>query len=106
VSDFLSFNPLTGVRKLFDMDEDRIYTRTEQDVEPLLDRTAQERHERRWDDRRLEFRLYARIPIVVQLELRAKGLDIYSQDRAMIRRVLSEINAHYPYLKATNKIHE
>jgi len=105
MSDFLSFDPLTGVRKLLDMDEERVYTRTEQDVGPLLDRTAQERRERRWDDRKLEFRLYARIPVVVQLELRAKGLDIYSQDRAMIRRVLSEINTNYPNLKTTDKTH-
>ena len=105
MADFLSFDPLTGVRKLFDMDEERIYTRTEQDVEPLLKRTADERNERRWDSRRLEFRLYARIPVVVQLELRAKGLDIYSKDRSMIRRVLHEINTHYPWLKTTDKIH-
>ena len=103
--DFLSYNPLTGVRRLFDMDEQHgiIYTRAEQDVEPILDRARALRNEKIYDNRKLEFRMVATLPAIVQLELRMNGLDIYSRDPAMIRRVLAEIEANYKRCKTTDK---
>ena len=42
---------------------------------------------------------------IVQIELRKKGIDIYSKDPAMLRRMFAEINTNYPYCKVTDKTH-
>lgn len=102
--DFFEYDPLTGVRKLWDYDEmtGNAHFLHEQDVEPLLDRNAEARN-LRIEGKDLKF--YCSIPPIVQIELRNKGIDIYSKDPAMIRRMFQEINANYPYLKTTDKIH-
>ena len=49
---------------------------------------------------------YASIPPIVQVELRNKGLDMYSKDPSMMKRVYQEINQNYAYCKVTQKHHE
>jgi len=104
--DFLSYDPKTGVRKFLDLDDDTLFIHAEQDVEPLLDHTADLRNSRIYDERGREFNLYCKIPPVVQLKLRQMGINIYSKDPEMIRKMFQAINAHFPYLKVTNKHHE
>jgi hypothetical protein len=108
MADFFSYDPLKGVTKYFDYDEmtGDAFIRTEQDVEPLLRETMENRNTGSQESPRKDFKLYASIPPVVQLELRKKGIDIYSKDPSMIRKMLQTINREYPYLKSTWKVHE
>lgn len=105
--EFFSYDPMRGVTKFFDYDEmtGDAYIRSEQDVSPLLGKTMEERNTGKHDSPRKDFRLYAQLPTVVQIELKNKGIDIYSKDPAMVKRMLAEINTNYPYLKTTWKVH-
>lgn len=105
--EFFSYDPLTGIRKLFDYDEptQTVFIRSEQDVKPLLDRNAELRNTKACDDPKRELRLWATIPPVVQLELRRRGLDIFSNDQAELRRCRQVIDREYPYLKTTDFKH-
>jgi hypothetical protein len=108
MADFFNYDPLKGVTRYFDYDEmtGEAYIRTVQDVEPLLRQTAENRRTGLADGPHKEFKHYCDIPAVVQLELRKKGIDIYSKDPSMIRRMFQEINRNYPKLKNTWKVHE
>lgn len=103
--EFFDYDPTRGVRRLFDFDEitGTAYIRTEQDVDALLGVTRELRNTGVFDSKSREMHLWAVIPAVVQLELRKKGLDIFSKDQAMLRRVQAEIQANYPYLRTTEK---
>src|SRR5688572_22952121 len=106
--EFFDYDPLLGVTKYFDYDESKgdAVIRSEQDLQPLLSRNAELRNTGATDyGIKGEFWHYASIPPVVQLELRRKGIDIYSKDKTMIRRMFDEINANYPALKVTQKAH-
>ena len=106
--DFLDYDPLTGITHLFDYDEDTntAFIRTEQDIEPFLKRTAELANTGAKDDGiKRDFWHYADLPPVVQLELRKKGIDIYSKDPTMIRRMFAEINTNYARCKVTHKRH-
>ena len=105
--DFLEYDPLTGVRRLFDYDEmtGQAWIRTETDVEPLLNQAQADRNTRTYDGGiKKGFLKYCEIDPVTQLELRKKGIDIYSKDPVMIRRMFQEIETNYPKLKSTNKV--
>ena len=106
--DFLYYDPVTGTKKLFDYDEqtNTAFITTVQDVEPLLKRNAELANTGATDSGiKRDFWHYADLPPVVQLELRKKGVDIYSQDPEMIKRMFSEINANYQRCKVTHKRH-
>jgi hypothetical protein len=107
MAEFFDFDPLSGVKRTFDYDEGRgdFIVRSEQDVGQLLKETAEARATGQYDSPRKEFKFYASLPPVVQIALRAKGIDIYSQDPTMIRRMFAEIDANYPLLKMTEKRH-
>ena len=107
--EFFSYDPLSGVTKFFDFEEDTNMVRihSQQDVEPYLKRTEFLAKTGATDEawRKNEFTLYAELPPVVQLELKNKGIDIYSKDPSMIRRMLDEINVNYKRFKTTTKVH-
>ena len=106
--DFLHYDPITGTKKLFDYDEgtNTAFITTVQDVGPLLSRNAELANTGATDSGiKNEFWHYADIPPVVQLELRKKGIDIYSKDPAMIRKMFAEINTNYARCKVTHKRH-
>jgi hypothetical protein len=87
----------------------KAYVRHSGDHDALFARNLEARNTQACDkgimENGKEFHWYCSIPPVVQIELRNKGIDIYSKDKAMIRRMFAEINAHYPYLKMTDKTH-
>lgn len=106
--EFFSYDPMTGVQKFFDYEEDTNLVRihSQQDVEPLIRRTQGLANVGGTDHGiKQDFWLYAQLPPVVILELRKKGIDIYSKDPTMIRRMFDEINANYPKFKTTHKTH-
>jgi len=105
----LSYNPLTGVRDWIEVEEDTGVMRIhkEQDIEPILKYTAEARNTgasdrifKQNDDYCVS---YALIPMVVELELYKKGINIH--DPNCTKRLLQEIDTNYPYLKTTDKVH-
>ena len=100
-----SYDPLTGVRTLFDYDDDTdtAIFRREQDIEPLLNHAARMRANApksvlgRPDE---EWMLEAMIPNVVQMDLLKKGLDLGNPDHA--EAIAREIEVNYKYLKCTD----
>lgn len=110
--EFFDYRPDTGVVETWDYDEmgKRAVVRHAGDHELFFARNAQARNTGACDkglmDGGREFHFYCSIPPVVQIELRNKGIDIYSQDPTMIRRMFAEINKNYPLCKMTTKNHE
>ena len=106
--EFLNYDPISGVKREFDFEEDNglIRIHSVQDVEPMLDRARELRNSGEADNGiKKSFWLYAELPPVVILEMKNKGIDIYSKDPTMIRRMFDEINANYKRFKTTYKSH-
>jgi hypothetical protein len=103
MSDFIEIDPVTGIRSDFKWNEnDQRYTiERVADVEPVLDfakAMANDGGLNRADIKR-GWWLYATIPPIVIVQMRAKGIDIFNQDHQA--RMLAEINSNYPMLKCT-----
>lgn len=109
--EFFDYNPTTGVTETWDYDEStgQAFIHHSSDLQPFFARNAELRNTGGTDkgimENGKEFHFYASLTPIVQIELRKKGIDIYSKDPAMIRRMFAEINANYPYCKVTDKKH-
>jgi hypothetical protein len=106
VAEFLDFDPVTGIAHYFDHDEMTNETKIHyvQDVEPLLKYTQGCANDGLTDGGiKKGWWLYAKIPAIVQVKLKAKGIDI--TDPTATKRIIQEINEHYPMLKTTQKNH-
>lgn len=101
--EFFEYDPHTGIRT------DTTWSEAEQqmtlirtaDVEPVLDWTKAVQNEVgvNKEDIRRGWWLYAKIPPIVILQMRAKGINVFDQnDQA---RMFQEIDANYPHLKCT-----
>ena len=106
MSDFFEIDPLTGIRSDFKWNEnDQEYTiERYADVEPVLDFAkgcANDLGVNREDIKR-GWWLYAKIPPIVMLQMRAKGIDIHNRDHQ--ERMFEEINTHYPHLRCTTGV--
>lgn len=103
---FFDFDPLTGVTEYYVTDPltGKIGIHYEQDVEPLIDFCKAMVNEQVGDKNfKGEGWLYAAIPVVVQMELRKKGIDILDENDTP--RLLAEINSNYPWLKTSHRHH-
>lgn len=102
MSDFMEIDPVTGITTDFKWNESaQRYTglRTA-DVEPVLDfAKAMANEGLNRDDIQKGWWLYAKIPPIVIVQMRAKGIDVFNEDHQ--QRMLAEINSRYPYLKCT-----
>ena len=100
-------DPDSGVTEYFDYDpiKDQVSITASQDVTMFLDRMNDIRLHPEISQQGIkeDWWLYASIPTVVELELRNKGLHLENKDHT--KAILREINANYPYLKATTKWH-
>lgn len=98
VSTFMDVDELTGDIKVV----------TQQDVSGFLDHMAELRKHSadRWSQgKKEEWMLYAKIPSVVIMDLKNKGIDIFNPEDE--KKVLRAINRDYPYLKTVDhKNHE
>ena len=109
--EFFDYQPHTGIVETWDYDQmtGKAYVRQSGDHEAFFRRNMEARATRTCDrgimENGKEFHWYCSIPPVVQIELRNKGIDIYSKDPAMIRRMFDEINVNYPQCKMTDKNH-
>ena len=103
MADFFEIDPITGIKtetSWNDMTGEMTLIRSA-DVEPLLDYAKTHSNEvgMNREGMKLGWWAYATIPPIVQLQLLAKGINIYNEDDH--EKMLSEINTHYPYLKLT-----
>lgn len=104
MADFLDYDPVTGVAHYFDHDEMTNETKITyvQDVEPLLNYTKRLANDSATDKGiKKGWWLYAKIPPIVQIKMKAKGIDL--MDPGSTNRIIQEINEHYPALKCTQK---
>lgn len=101
---FFDYDPISGVRTDFDYDEatGNVQLHRTQDVQALLDHTKRLANDGLTDRGIKEsWWLYAKVPPIVMLQLRAKGINV--EDGRHIDRVVQEINTNYPALKCTQK---
>jgi len=101
--EFFEYDPLSGIRTdtvWSEADQEMTVIRTA-DVEPLLEVANAARNELGVNkgDIRQGWWLYASIPPIVQIQMRAKGINISDPDHQ--KRMIQEINEHYPHLKMT-----
>jgi hypothetical protein len=100
-----SYDPLTGIRTLFDYDEetDRAVFRREQDVEGVLrfaELCRQQGTTREMLKRDDYICLHSTIPALVEVELLKKGLSLSREED--LPRIAREIETNYQHLKCTD----
>lgn len=107
MAEFYEYDPMTGIRT------DTSWSESEQkmtlirtaDVEPLLDHTKAIANGVGVNsgDIKAGWWLYAKIPPVVILQLRAKGINVF--DKNDESRMFAELNSNFPHLKCTTGMH-
>ena len=101
------YNAESGVKTLFDYDpiNDQVLLTYEQDVSGFLDRMKDIRNKPEISAKGIkeEWWYYCSIPEVIEIELMNKGLYLHNPDH--FKAILKIINADYPYIKATEKLH-
>ena len=107
MSEFLDYDPLTGMTYSTDYDHetDNLVIHSTQDVQPSIDYATAVRNSGVADKgiKRNVWK-YCTIPTSVELQLLQKGINIHKkEDQA---RMLKEINENYPKLKYTRLHHE
>ena len=107
MSELFDVDPVTGIRTTLHWDEakDSVEIRRTADVEPVLDYTKAAANElgMNREDIRKGWWLYAKLPPIVILQMRAKGINVF--DKNDEKRMFEEINTNYPHLKCTTGTH-
>jgi len=102
--EFFDIDPVTGLAEYVEFVDGKVHITYEQDVQAVVDYAKSLANEEICDGNfRGEGWHYAIIPAVVQMQLKAKGIDILNQNHT--KRLLQEINTNYPYLKTTHRNH-
>jgi hypothetical protein len=103
--EFLSYNPETGIKHSTDFDEasGTMFVHAEEDVTPLIERNKLYRTHGACDNTKNEFFRYASIPNSVVMQLRKRGLNLFTKDQSELLRIQSIIQSEYPDLLTTNK---
>lgn len=104
--ELFDYDTLTGVAEYFDFEHltGKSTIITVQDVQPIMDRNKAIANQGLADNGIKEsWWHYCDIPVVVEMELKKKGINIYNPEDG--KRMFEEINRNYPYLKLTHKTH-
>lgn len=89
-----------GVKTDYLLDDGKVYVSKTQDVSGLLDYAKWMRNEEGVHGDMVK---YASIPVVIIEELYKKGINVYQcHTKGDMKRLISEIDTNYPYLKTTN----
>lgn len=103
MSEFFEYDPISGIttETSWSESEQKMTLIRSGDVEPVLDAAKAMSNELglNRDGIRKGHWLYAKIPPIVILQMRAKGINIF--DKNDQKRMFEEINANYPHLKTT-----
>jgi hypothetical protein len=107
MAEFFEYDPHTGIKTdtAWDEIEQKMTLIRTADVEPVLDFTKSVANEVGMNraDIKKSWWLYAKLPPIVILQMRAKGINVFDQNDE--KRMFEEINTHYPYLKTTTGNH-
>jgi len=106
---WVDYNPETGIKdtSIYEEETGILRIRRQEDVSALIERNKILANNGIVDNGiKRGLWHYATIPVTVQMELRQKGLDVFSKDTSVMKRIRREINQNYPYLKLTHKHHE
>ncbi|MGH7745046.1 MAG: hypothetical protein ACREQ5_09640 [Candidatus Dormibacteria bacterium] len=107
--EFFEMDPVTGIRTDTSYDESdgnmNLTVHRSADVEPLLDYTKAMSNAGDISKRGIQesWWLYAKLPPIVILQLRAKGIDVFNKNDE--KRMFEEINTEFPHLKCTTGQH-
>lgn len=103
MADFFEIDPVTGIKTETSYDEmtGELSIHRTADVEQVLDFAKWARNEAGVNREGIAegWWLYAKIPPIVQVMMRAKGLNLDGSDN--LKDLFREINEHYPHLKTT-----
>ena len=107
MAEFLDYDPQRGISHYYEYNEEtgEAEITTVQDVESVMEYAKSLAK----DDANFTtgvkkgWWLYAKIPAIVELKMRAKGINL--KDPASTKRIIQEINEHYPAFKCTEKNH-
>lgn len=108
MAQFFDYDPHTGIRTDFEYDEETGVAKLIQssDVSAAVDYAKAHANVGATDGGiKQGLWKYAILPPIVQIQLRQKGIDIYSKDPTMLNRFFREIDENYPHLKLTTKKH-
>lgn len=104
---FFDKDPITGITQYYDYDPttDEHLIHSVQETDSLIEKLKQARNNPDiWNKGVKESWVhYASIPPIIEMQLKAKGIDIYNKDQT--KELLKEINENYPFLKTTTKKH-
>jgi hypothetical protein len=107
MSDFFELDPVTGIRTDTAWDEasQQMTLIRSADVEPVLEFSKEMAADTSVSQRGIKqgFWLYAKLPPIVILQMRAKGINVFDQNDEA--RMFAEINSTYPHLKLTQGNH-
>ena len=103
MSEFFEYDPTTGIRtdlRFNEHDQTMSVIRTA-DCSQVVDWARQTANEVGMNrhDMHESWWLYAKLPPIVMLQMRAKGINVF--DKNDQKRMFAEINTHYPWLKCT-----
>ncbi len=103
--EFFDYDAVTGITEYIAEEDGKIIFKQEQDCEPYIKVAKYLANTGLPDSNGTKFdaRLYAIIPPVIQGELYRKGINML--DRNDDKKLLSEINTVYPWLKTTTMTH-
>jgi hypothetical protein len=107
MSEFFEYDSATGIRTdtEFNAESGEMSLIRTADVEPVLEYAKALANHDEVSRRGIKesWWLYAKIPPIVMLQLRAKGIDVF--DKNDEKRVFAELNTNYAYLKTTSGNH-
>lgn len=103
MSEFFEFDRTTGIRTdtSWSESEQKMTLIRTSNVEPVLDFSKAVSNEVGLNRHDIQkgWWLYAKLPPIVILQMRAKGINVF--DKNDQKRMFAELNTHYPYLKCT-----
>lgn len=107
MSEFFEYDPSSGIRTdtAWNAGDNTMTLIRSADVEPVLDYTKAMANDGAVSQKGIKdsWWLYAKIPPIVILQLRAKGINVFNRDDQ--KRMFEELNTHYPHLKCTTGTH-
>ena len=106
MAEFFEYDPFTGIKTEMawdDQNQEMTLIRTA-NVAPVLDFTKSVSNEvgMNQQDIKKGWWLYAKLPPIIILQMRAKGINVFDQNDQ--KRMFEEINTHYPHLKCTTGV--
>jgi len=104
MSEFLEYDPVTGIKYEVEEHDGKEYMRKTQNLEALVNRNKRMANVGARDSGiKNGWWHVADVPPVIWLEMKKNGYDLFTKDDNEFKKVLQYFEANYPYLKTTHK---